>query len=127
MSYDLTLVRKEVKDNSKSKNLGKLFEKKPESIIPFTEIQIESLKRSLISYGFIKEGETETLPISYKFKKEEFGIRATLYNNSLSMQSGFNEDGVFEICQTASELCDNENFAYFDFQNGSWTDCDTWA
>ncbi len=128
MSYDLLLVRREVKEKIITENLvlDELLENNDNSVIlDFTDIQIEKLKKRLKIYNFITEGQ-ESIPISYSFNIESYGISATLFTNQLSFSSGFNENAVFEILQTASEFCDNENFAFYNYQNGLWTDYETY-
>jgi hypothetical protein len=128
MGYDILLVRREVKQKVISDNFifGEILETNDsEVILNFTENQLAKLQRRLKSYNFINDG-AETLPISYKFKEEKHGISATLYANQLAFSSGFSQDAVFEILQTASEFCDDDNFAFYNFQDGSWTDIETY-
>lgn len=115
MSYDISLFRKEVKDQNKGLDFLE-----DDSLIPdFTQEQYETLKERLLAYDFQVENETKD-HITFNFKGGKFGIQATLFRNQLSFSSGFNEDGVFEISQTASEFTDSGEFAKLDMQEGKW-------
>lgn len=115
MSYSVVLFRKEVKEQNKG------FEfLEDEALIPnFTDEQFEKLKKRLLAYKFEIERENKD-SIEFNFKGGQFGIEVTLYRNQLSFRSGFNEHGVFEITQTASEFTDSGEFAKLDMQEGKW-------
>jgi len=115
MSYDVSLFRREVKDQ----NQGLDFLEDNSKIPDFTPEQFERLKKRLLAYKFEIETETKEYTV-FNFKGGKFGIQVTLFPNQLSFSSGFNEDGVFEISQTASEFTDSGEFAKLDMQEGKW-------
>lgn len=115
MSYSVLLFRKEVKDQNK----GFEFLEDDSRIPSFTDEQFEKLKKWLLSYHFEMESETPDA-IEYNFKGGLYGISVTLYRNQVSFRSGFNEHGIFEISQTASELASLGDFAKLDMQEGKW-------
>ncbi len=115
MSYSVLLFRKEVKDQNK----GFEFLEDDARIPDFTDEQFEKLKQRLLSYKFEIEQEDKDA-IVFNFKGGLYGIQVTLYRNQVSFHSGFNEHGVFEISQTASEFTDTGEFAKLDMQEGKW-------
>ncbi|MBA4145097.1 MAG: hypothetical protein DI538_08525 [Azospira oryzae] len=119
MSYTISLFRKEVKEQ----NQGFDFLEDQSKIPDFTAEQFQKLKRRLLTYKFEIETETNDY-IVFNFKGGQFGIQVTLFSNQLSFSSGFNEDGIFEIAQTASEFTDSGEFAKLDMQEGKW---ETWG
>jgi len=48
------------------------------------------------------------------------GINAHLTKQQLSFSSGFDQNGIFEIAQTASEFADSGEFKKLDPQDGQW-------
>ncbi len=115
MSYSVYLFRKEVKEQ----NSDLEFLEDENLVVPFTDEQIESLKASLLRYGYqVEDSDGNTISFNYKGGRDN--IKVLLTKKQLAFSSGFSEDGIFEISQTASELADNEEFAKFDPQNGEW-------
>jgi hypothetical protein len=115
MSYDVLLLRKEVKELNSALD----FLENPELIPHFTLNQYSRLKNFLIQFGYHIENEQAGV-ITFNFKGGLYGITAALFSNQLSLKcAGFSEEGIFEISQTASELTDNE-IVKLDLQTGSW-------
>jgi len=115
MGYHVYLFRKEVKDNNQDLE----FLENDELITPFTDIQFNNLKERLLKYGYQVEREADGSVI-FNFKGGQGGIKATLTKKQLSFSSGFDQDDIFEISQTASEFTDNGDFKKFDPQDGQW-------
>lgn len=116
MSYDLKLFRKEVR--KKYKDLSFLENEK--SITPFTNEQLERLKKRLAHYKYQIEDESGEL-ITYNFKGGQLGITVYLSNTSLTFQcAGGSENGLFEIMQTSDEFSDSE-FLTLNLQDGTWS------
>lgn len=115
MSYHVYLFRKEVKEQNK----GFEFLENEALVLPFSNNQLEGLKKRLLIYDFEIEQET-TDSVTFTFKGGQYGIRAQLTKLQLSFSSDSSEDGIFEIGMTASEFTDDEAFAKFDPQHGAW-------
>jgi len=115
MSYHVYLFRKEVKEQNA--DLG--FLENDELVVQFTVEQFEQLKKRLLTYGFQIENESSDL-INFNFKGGQLGISVFLRKSQLSFSSGFSQEAIFEICMTASEFTDSEEFAVFNPQEGKW-------
>lgn len=116
MSYDLKLFRKEVRKEYKDLS----FLENEESMTPFTNEQIERLKKRLAQYKYQIEDESGE-SIIYNFKGGQLGITAYLSKTSLTFQcAGGGENGLFEIMQTSDEFSDSE-FLTLNLQEGTWS------
>ena len=116
MSYDLKLFRKEIRKEYSDLS----FLENEDSITPFTDEQLERLKKRLAHYNYQIENESEGL-ITYNFKGGLLGITAYLTKTSLTFQcASGNEDGLFEIMQTSDEFSDSE-FLTLNLQEGTWS------
>jgi hypothetical protein len=114
MGYHVYLFRKEVRQN---KDLE--FLENEDLIVPFTDDQFSRLKTRLLKYGYQIENESGGI-IQFRFKDGKSGVQAMLSQRYLSFSSGFSENDVFEISQTASEFTDSGEFAKLDPQDGQW-------
>jgi len=116
MSYDLKLFRKEIRKQYDDLS----FLENEDSISPFTNEQIERLKKRLALYQYQIENESEGL-ITYNFKGGQLGITVYLSKTSLTFKcAGGNEEGLFEIMQTSDEFSDSE-FLTLNLQDGTWS------
>lgn len=116
MSYDLKLFRKEVRTQYSDFS----FLENEETVIPFTEKQVDTLKKRLTHYGYQIEGESSTM-ITYNFKGGQLGITAYLTKTCLTFQcAGGGQEGLFEIIQTSDEFSDSE-FLTVNLQDGAWS------
>lgn len=116
MSYDLKLFRKEVRKQYSDLS----FLENEESVVAFTEDQIERLKKRLNHYKYQIENESHGI-ITYNFNGGELGITAYLTKNCLTFQSaGGTQEGLFEIMQTSDEFSDSE-FLTLNLQDGNWS------
>jgi hypothetical protein len=115
MGYHIYLFRKEVKENNRDLE----FLENYELITPFTDDQFNTLKSRLLRYGYQVENEQhDSLTLNYKGGQS--GISVVLTRRQLSFSSGFDQAGVFEISQTASEFTDTGEFKKLDPQDGQW-------
>ena len=115
MSYDIFLFKKEAKEQNKGLEILEI----EDSTWDFSQEQFEGLKKRMLVYGFQIVSEKPSV-ISFNFKGGLYGIRASLCKSYLAFSSDFSENGIFEICMTASEFTDNGEFAVFDPQQGGW-------
>jgi len=115
MSYHIYLFRKEVKEQ----NTNFDFLENDELLTKFTEGQFEKLKQRLLVYKFEIENESKS-SIIFNFQGGQLGISVLLTKSQLAFSSGFTENGIFEICMTASEFTDNGEFEVFNPQLGKW-------
>lgn len=115
MSYDLKIYRNEVRENSNSLD----FLENEETILPFSDEQNEILRKRLQHYKYQLESKNDLFE-EYNYDGGKWGISAILTNNCLNLKcSGGNQDGLFEILQTASEFCDGD-LAVLNLQDGTW-------
>ncbi len=117
MSYDVSLYRFEVKVKEQTYTGDDFFEN-PANLLPFTSAQKQSLAERLLNYGYVMQQKEES-QLQFEHKKLK-GISALLTDHALYFQSGFTEQGIFEISMTASEFTDTDEFAKYDPQNGGW-------
>jgi hypothetical protein len=116
MSYDIQLHRKETKDKHKH-YIGEDFFENEENLVHFSTSQKQELFNRLIRYGYFVESENAK-ETTFGFKSDA-SIRALLTEAGLYF-SASGEDGVFEMCMTASEFTDTNEFLEYDPQNGGW-------
>ncbi|MDR2128667.1 MAG: hypothetical protein LBP52_06340 [Burkholderiaceae bacterium] len=114
MSYEVILVRKEVKENQTAEDFGELLENE-ERILPFTQEQRAHLKNAMQARGYKIVLDT---PEETEFEYEEETASALLTRHALYLEAS--GDGAFEISLAASELADTDEFAKYDPQNGGW-------
>ena len=116
MSYNLKLFRKEVRKQYSDLS----FLENEESVVLFTEEQIERLKKRLNHYKYQIENESDGIT-TYNFNGGELGITAYLTNNCLTFQCAEGgQEGLFEIMQTSDEFSDSE-FLTLNLQEGNWS------
>jgi len=115
MAYHIYLLRKEVKEQ----NTNFDFLENEDLITKFTNEQFEKLKQRLISYKFEIENEKSN-SVTFNFQGGQLGISVLLTKSQLAFSSGFTENGIFEICMTASEFTDTGEFEVFNPQLGKW-------
>ena len=116
MSYVLKLFRKEVRKQYSDLS----FLENEESVMSFTDEQIERLKKRLNHYKYQIENETDGIT-TYNFNGGELGITAYLTKNCLTFQcAGGGQEGLFEIMQTSDEFSDSE-FLTLNLQEGNWS------
>ena len=114
MSYQIYLFAKELLNN---KNIGQLLENEKE-IPKLSSETVNQLKEKLIRYKYVIKEEKKN-EIKFYYISEKTGISARLTNNLLAFTSGTDEDGIFEIMQTASEFV-NKDIIKYDIQSGEW-------
>lgn len=115
MSYDLKIFRNEVRENSNSLD----FLDNEENVLPFTEKQNEILRKRLNHYKYELESKNNIFE-EYNYDGGKWGISAILTNNCLTLKCvGGNENGLFEVLQTASEFCDGD-LSVLNLQEGTW-------
>ena len=114
MGYHVYLFRKEVREQNKDLE----FLENDDLILPFTEEQFNKLKARLLRYGYQVETETGDV-VTFNYKGGQLGISVMLSKRQLSFSSSFDQNGIFEISQTASEFVDEE-FSKLDPEDGQW-------
>ena len=115
MSYDLKLFRNEVRADNTSLD----FLENEDAILEFSEPQLERLKKRLKHYKYQLES-TNNLFDEYNYDGGKWGITALLSKNCLTLKCvGGNQDGLFEILQTASEFSDGD-LSVLNLQEGTW-------
>lgn len=114
MGYHVYIFRKEVRDQNKDLE----FLENDDLVLPFTDEQFNKLKTRLVRYGYQVETETSDT-VTFNYKGGQKGINAMLSKKQLSFSSGFDQNGIFEISQTASEFTGGE-FCKLDPQDGQW-------
>ena len=116
MSYDLKLFRKEIRKQYSDLS----FLENEESVLAFTEEQIERLKKRLTHYKYQIENDTDGIT-TYNFNGGKLGITVYLTKNCLTFQcAGGGQEGLFEIMQTSDEFSDSE-FLTLNLQEGNWS------
>jgi hypothetical protein len=115
MSYDIQLYRNETKEREQKLNNENFFENE-ENLEPFTELQMKELKTRILTYGYILKEKNE---YGFNFTHPEYG-EALLTDRGLYFTTSFNEDSIFEVGMTVSELTDTEEYQKYDAQNGGW-------
>lgn len=86
------------------------------NLIPFTEMQTQSLKEQLLkaNYEILKEDKK-----GITFKNEAFeGMKAILTPSCLYLRASY--DDAFEIGILSSEMADSGDFAKYDPQADGW-------
>ena len=117
MSYDVSLYRVEVKSRQRNYEGDDFFEN-PANLLAFTPEQKQALQTRLVNYGYVAT-KTEAEQTHYSHKKyKEISVLFTDF--AVYFQSGFTEQGIFEISMTASEFTDTDEFAKYDPQNDGW-------
>lgn len=115
MSYDLKIYRNEVRENSSSLD----FLENEETVLPFSEEQNTILRKRLKHYKYELESKNDFFE-EYNYDGGKWGVSAMLTNNCLNLKcAGGNQDGLFEILQTASEFCDGD-LSVLNLQEGTW-------
>lgn len=117
MSYTVTIYRTEVRTRQRTYEKDDFFENH-ENLLPFTPEQKQYLENQLLNYGYIAQPDNAT-DIKFEHKKLK-GVTALLTNHALYFQSGFTEQGVFEISMTTSEFTETDEFVKYDPQNDGW-------
>lgn len=117
MSYNISLYRIETKEKEQKSN-NEFFFDSDESLVPFTEEQYLDLKESLLQYGYEITNE-DNFGLHFNNQDEDFGT-VLLTKRALYFTASFNENSIFEVGMTASELTDTGEFAKYDPQNEGW-------
>lgn len=117
MSYDIALYRIETKEKELNSHDEGFFDNE-DNLIPFTEQQFQDLKESLLQYGYetTEEGQYE---LHFYHQDENFAT-ALLTTHALYFRASWDENSIFEVGMTASELTDTGEFAKYDPQNNGW-------
>ena len=116
MSYQIILSTSATKEKQLESGTPEFFEDE-ENFIHFSELQFEKLKSGLETWDYNELDQEENGDISFK---HEAGYADALLTKSALYFSASSEDGIFEIMQTASEMCDTGEFARYDPQTGEW-------
>ncbi|MDJ1495509.1 hypothetical protein QNI19_21395 [Cytophagaceae bacterium DM2B3-1] len=117
MGYRVSIYRREVKSKQLAYE-GEDFFENTDNLLPFTSDQKETLEKRLLNYGYLLQNENATGK-QFEHKKLK-GVLALLTDHALYFESGFTEQGVFEISMTASEFTDTDEFVKYDPQNEGW-------
>lgn len=102
-------------ENSKDEN----FFDRLENFVPFSIQQFEDLKSRLLDYDYEITNEVGE-DIHFRKSDDDSTAIANLMKHGLYFSSGFNQDDIFEISMTASEITDTSEFVKFDPQVGEW-------
>jgi len=115
MSYNIYLLRKEVKEQNSDFD----FFENEERIVKFTDTQFSKLRERLLLYKFVLIREKQGV-IKFEHPFEAHGISVLLTKNYIAFRSSFSPDAVFEILMTASEFTDSAAYLVFNPQEGGW-------
>ena len=116
MNYTISIYRDEVRTANPTLD----FLEEDHRIPAFSDTQRATLQRRLAHYKYTVVSLSDTLT-EYERREGNWSTSAYLSNNTLtfSCHAG-NQDALFEVLMTASELCDGGDLCILNLQEGTW-------